>query len=324
MVKSRTRRKVIAAGAAAAGIAAVGLPLRAFGQAFPTHEIKLYVPLSPGSSVDTLTRAFAGELGKALGQSILVENKPGAEGQIASQLTAKAPPDGYTLMVAYPGHALNVSLYPNLPYDTLKDFTPIGLIAQNVNVLVVLPTSTIKSVPDLIAQAKANPGKLNYGNAGGTSGGSGDIFKLMTGLDMAVITYKGAPEAQNDLLGGRIDFMFTALSTAKPLVQSGKLRALAVTGSARHPDVPDLPPVAEFVPGFETTGWYGLAGPANMPAPIVDKLNKALFVALANPEVRTRLAALGFDPAPPNTPAQFDAFIRSEIKKWGKVLKPRG
>ncbi|MFO1313023.1 MAG: tripartite tricarboxylate transporter substrate binding protein [Burkholderiales bacterium] len=323
MATSASRRKIISAGAAAAGIAAIGLPLRSSGQAFPTHDIKLYVPLSPGSSVDTLTRAFSNEFGKALGQPILVENKPGAEGQIASGLTAKAPPDGYTLMVAYPGHALNVSLYPNLPYDTLKDFTPIGLIAQNVNVLVVLPTSPIKSVPDLIAQAKANPGKLNYGNAGGTSGGSGDIFKLMTGLDMAVITYKGAAEAQNDLLGGRIDFMFTALSTAKPLVQSGKLRALAVTGTKRHPDVPDLPPVADFVPGFETTGWYGLAGPANMPAPIVDKLNKALFEALASPDVRARLTALGFDPAPPNTPAQFDAFIRAEIKKWGQVLKPR-
>jgi tripartite-type tricarboxylate transporter receptor subunit TctC len=323
MSTSKGRRKALLMGAAAAGYAALGLSTRAFGQAFPTSEIKLYVPLSAGSSVDTLTRAFSNEFGRALGQPILVENRAGAEGQIASTLTAKAAPDGYTLMVAYPGHALNVSLYPNLPYDTIKDFTPIGLIAQNVNVLVVLPTSPIKSVPDLIAHAKANPGKLNYGNAGGTSGGSGDIFKLMTGLDMTVITYKGAPEAQNDLLGGRIDFMFTALSTAKPLVQSGKLRALAVTGLTRHPDVPELPPVADFVAGFETTGWYGLAGPANMPAPVVDKLNKAIFVALANPEVRTRLAALGFDPAPSNTPAQFDAFIRAEIKKWGQVLKPR-
>jgi tripartite-type tricarboxylate transporter receptor subunit TctC len=322
MRTSKSRRRVLLGGAAFAGYAALGMP-RATGQAFPTHEIKLYVPLSAGSSVDTLTRAFSDPFGKALGQPILIENRTGAEGQIASSLTAKAAPDGYTLMVAYPGHALNVSLYPTLPYDTLKDFTPIALIAQNVNVLVVLPNSPIKSVADLIAQAKANPGKLNYGNAGGTSGGSGDIFKYMTGLDMQVVTYKGAPEAQNDLLGGRIDFMFTALSTAKPLLQSGRLRAIAVTGSARHPDVPDLPPVAEFVPGFETTGWYGLAGPANMPAPIVDKLNKALFVALANPEVRTRLASLGFDPAPPNTPAQFDAFIRAEIKKWGQVLKPR-
>jgi tripartite-type tricarboxylate transporter receptor subunit TctC len=320
---SKARRKALLTGAAIVGYASLGLSTRVFGQAYPSHEIKLYVPLSAGSSVDTLTRAFSTELGKALGQPILVENRTGAEGQITSQMTAKAAPDGYTLMVAYPGHALNVSLYPNLPYDTLKDFTPIGLIAQNVNVLVVLPGSPIKSVPDLIAHAKANPGKLNYGNAGGTSGGSGDIFKYMTGLDMTAITYKGAPEAQNDLLGGRIDFMFTALSTAKPLVQGGKLRAVAVTGSARHPDVPDLPTVADTVPGFETTGWYGLAGPANMPAPIVDKINKALFVALANSEVRTRLAALGFDPAPPNTPAQFDAFIRAEIKKWGQVLKPR-
>jgi len=322
-MNSGMRRKVVLGSAAAAGCAAIGVSPGASSQAFPTQDIRLYVPLSPGSSVDTLTRAFSGEFGKALGQSVLVENRPGAEGQIATSLTAKAAPDGYTLMIAYPGHALNVSLYPNLPYDTLKDFTPIGLMAQNVNVLVVPPGSPIKSVPDLIARARANPGKLNYGNAGGTSGGSGDILKVMTGLDMTAVTYKGAAEAQIDLLGGRIDFMFTALATAKPLVQSGKLRALAVTGSTRHPDLPDLPPVADFVPGFETTGWYGLVGPANLPTPIVDRLSKAMFTALGNAEVRARLTALGFDPAPANTPAQFDAFIRSEIRKWGQVLKPR-
>ena len=323
MSTSKLRRKLIIGGAASAGWAVLGLPLRAFGQSYPSKEIRMLVPLSPGSSVDTLARSFADEMAKALGQQVLVENRPGAEGAIASEATKNAAPDGYTIMLAYPGHALNVSLYPKLPYDTLKDFTPIAIVATNVNVLVVPPDSPIKSVPDLIAAARANPDKLFFGNAGGTSGGSGDLFNFMAGTRTTVVTYKGAAEAQKDLLGGRIDYMFTAMSTATPLVKAGKLRALATTGAKRHPNMPDLPTVAEFVPGFETTGWYGLAGPAGLPKPVVAKLNSALFTALQDPKVRERFATQGFDPAPPNGSEDFDALIRSEIKKWGQVLKPR-
>jgi tripartite-type tricarboxylate transporter receptor subunit TctC len=323
MSTSRLRRRLLVAGAATTGWAVLGLPLRAFGQGYPTKEIRLLVPLSAGSSVDTLARSFSDEMGRALGQQLLVENRPGAEGVIASEATKNAPPDGYTLMMAYPGHALNVSLYPKLPYDTLKDFTPIAIVATNVNVLVVLPDSPIRSVPDLIAAAKKNPDQLFFGNAGGTSGGSGDLFNFMAGVKATAVTYKGAAEAQKDLLGGRIQYMFTAMSTATPLVKGGKLRALATTGAKRHPNMPDLPTVAEFVPGFETTGWYGLAGPARLPQPVVAKLNSALFTALQDPKVRERLATQGFDPAPPNSPEEFDALVRSEIKKWGQVLRPR-
>jgi tripartite-type tricarboxylate transporter receptor subunit TctC len=323
MSTSKLRRKLIIGSAATAGWIALGLPLRAFGQSYPSKEIRMLVPLSPGSSVDTLARSFADEMAKSLGQQVLVENRPGAEGAIASEATRNAPPDGYTIMLAYPGHALNVSLYPKLPYDTLKDFTPIAIVATNVNVLVVPPESPIKSVPDLISTAKANPDKLFFGNAGGTSGGSGDLFNFMAGTRTTVVTYKGAAEAQKDLLGGRIDYMFTAMSTATPLVKGGKLRALATTGAKRHPNMPDLPTVAEFVPGFETTGWYGLAGPAGLPKPVVAKLNSALFTALQDPKVRERFATQGFDPAPANGSEDFDALIRSEIKKWGQVLKPR-
>src|SRR4051812_43739985 len=181
MSTSKLRRKLLVGGAIAGGGAVLGMPLRAFAQAYPSHDIRLFVPLSAGSSVDTLSRSFVDEMGKALGQRVIVENKPGAEGAIASEATKNAAPDGYTLMMAYPGHALNVSLYPKLPYDTLKDFTPIAIVATNVNVLVVLPDSPIKSVPDLIATAKKNPDKLFFGNAGGTSGGSGDLFNYMAG-----------------------------------------------------------------------------------------------------------------------------------------------
>ena len=320
---SSRRRSLVVAAALSSALAALPVAMPALGQAYPSKDIRMLVPLSAGSSVDTLARAFSEEFAKALGQPVVVENRPGAEGVIASEATRNAPPDGYTLMLAYPGHALNVSLYSKLPYDTLKDFTPIALVATNVNVLVVRADSNIKSVQDLLATAKANPEKLFAGNAGGTSGGSADLLNLMANIKTTVVTYKGAPEAQTDLLGGRIDFMFTAMSTATPLVKGGKLRALAVTGASRHPNMPELPAVAEFVQGFETTGWYGVAGPAGLPKPVVATLNKALFVALAKPEVRARFAALGFDPATPNSSEDFDAFIRSEIKKWGQVLKPR-
>ena len=323
MSTSDLRRKLLILGAATPGFAVLGLPLRAFGQSYPTKDIRLFVPLSAGSSVDTLTRSFADEMGRVLGQPVIPENRPGAEGLIASEAVKNAPPDGYTLMMAYPGHALNVSLYAKLPYDTLNDFTPIAIVATNVNVLVVPIESPVKSVPELIAAVKANPEKRFFGNAGGTSGGSGDLLNLMANLKATAVTYKGAAEAQKDLLAGRLDYMFTALSTATPLVKGGRLRALATTGAKRHPSMPDLPTVAEFVPGFETTGWYGLAGPAGLPKPVVAKLNSALFTALQDPKVRERVATLGFDPAPPNGPEDFDALIRSEIKKWGQVLKPR-
>jgi tripartite-type tricarboxylate transporter receptor subunit TctC len=216
-----------------------------------------------------------------------------------------------------------VSLYAKLPYDPLKDFTPIAIVATNVNVLVVPAESTIKSVPELIAVAKAKPDSLFFGNAGGTSGGSGDLFNLMAGVKTTAVTYRGAAEAQKDLLGGRTNYMFTAMSTAVPLVKAGKLRALATTGAKRHPNMPDLPTVAEFVPGFETTGWYGLMGPAGLPKPIVARLNSALVTTLQDSNVRERFALQGFDPAPPNGTDEFDALIRVEIKKWAQVLSPR-
>ena len=293
-------------------------------QAYPFKDIKLYVPLSAGSSVDTLARTIAPEMSARLKQQVLVENRPGAEGVIASEATKKAPADGYTVMLAYPGHALNVTLYPRLPYDTLKDFAAVALVASNLNVLVVRADSPLKTVGELINLAKSKPGLLSFGNAGGTSGGSGDLLNLMAGIQATAVTYKGAAETQNDLLGGRLDYMFTAVSTATPMVKAGRLRALALTGTARHPNFPDLPNVGETVPGFETSGWYGLVGPQGLPKPVQDALRSALYGALQSPDVKARLASLGFDPAAPGTAEEFDALIRSEIKKRALVLKPRG
>jgi tripartite-type tricarboxylate transporter receptor subunit TctC len=305
-------------------LALLGTPTSGVAQTYPTHEIRLIVPLSPGSSVDSIARAIAPELGKQLGQPIIVENRPGAESILATQYVKGATPDGYTLILVIPAHAINVFLYPKSAYDPIKDFTPVALIASNMNVLVVPPKFPAKDLKEFIALAKAKPGTLNFGAVGGTSGASADLFNLMAGVQTADITYKGASEAQNDMLGGRLDFMFTAVSSALPQVRAGNLRALAVTGAQRFPGLPDVPTVAELVPGYEVTGWYGIVGPAGMPATVVTTLNHAMFKALESPEVKTRLAAMGFDPAPPSDPAHFTSFIRSEVKKWGAVIKPRG
>jgi tripartite-type tricarboxylate transporter receptor subunit TctC len=323
MTISRIRRTIVLASASMVSLVGVAIPFSAFAQTYPTHEIRLIVPLTPGSSVDVIARSFIAEMGRELKQPVVVENRPGAEGVVATELTKNAQPDGYTLMLVNPGHAINVHLYPKLPFDTLKDFTPVALAASNVNVLVVPAQSPIKDLKDLIARAKAKPGDLNFASVSGTSGGSADLLNLMAGLNTTAIVYKGAAEAQTDLLGGRLDYMFTAISTAIPLVRSGKLRALAVTGAQRHPTLPDVPAMSESVPGFEVTGWYGIVGPAGMPPAIVATLNKALFAALQSPEVKARLGAIGIDPAAPNGPEDFDRFVRAEIAKWGKVVKPR-
>jgi tripartite-type tricarboxylate transporter receptor subunit TctC len=316
-------RRAVLSGATMVLLAGV-IPLSgARADSYPDHSIKLIIPLAPGSSVDTLARALSTELGPQLHQAIVVENHPGAEGIIATELVKNAKPDGYTLLMVYPGHAMNVHLYKKLPYDTIKDFTPIAQVATNLNVLVVADNSPFKTAGDLIAAIKAKPETLNFGNAGGTSGGSGDLLNFMAGLKATEITYNGATQSLTDLLGGRIDYMFTAMSSATPLVHAGKLRALAVTGTKRDPSMPNVPTMAEFVPNFETTGWYGLAGPAGLPPNVVAVVNKAVMDSLKSPVLQARLAAIGFSPAAPNTPAEFDTLIRSEIVKWSHVGQVR-
>ncbi|HTK01125.1 MAG TPA: tripartite tricarboxylate transporter substrate-binding protein [Bordetella sp.] len=320
MRPSSKRRSLITAGIVMPICAAVGLPRKTLAQ--PT-EIRMLVPLTAGSSVDVIARAVSAEMGKALGQNIFVDNRPGVDSIVATQAARNAKPDGKTVVMLTPSHAINVFLHPDVvTYDPIKDFTLVGLTATNMNLLVVPANSSIHSVAELIAAAKAKPNTLNYGNSGGTSGGSAQLLNLYAGIRTTDVKYKGAPEVMNDVIAGRLDFTFTAMSSALAMVRAGKARALAVTGRTRHPSLPDVPTVAETLPGFEAIGWYGVAGPAGIAQDTVTKLNRALMTALGKDNVKTVLSNSGFDPAPPNTPEDFRAFVRQEIDRWGKVTKP--
>ncbi len=279
------------------GIAAWGLPLFAAAQApaYPTKPIRLVVPFPPGGATDILAREVAKHLTEAWGQSVVVDNRPGAGGNIGSELVAKAAPDGYTLEMGTVGtHAINASLYSKMPYDHVKDFVPVILVAGVPNVLEVNPSVPVNSVQELIAYAKANPGKLNFASSGaGTSIHlSGELFKVMAGVQMTHVPYKGSAPALQDLLGGQVQLMFDNLPPSLPQIKAGKLRALAVTSTTRAPALPDVPTVAEAgLPGFEASSWFGVLAPAGTPPAIVAKLNAEIAKWLTSPEAKEKLAA---------------------------------
>jgi tripartite-type tricarboxylate transporter receptor subunit TctC len=323
MTVSIQRRRLLSAAAAMGAGMTAGWAPAALAQG--TGDMRLLVPLSAGSSVDIIARCMAPKMSQVLNRGIYADNRPGADSIIATQLAASAKPDGQTVVLVTPAHAINVFMYPGkLKYDAVKDFTLIGMAATNVNVLMVPAESPFHSLQDLVAAAKAKPSGMNYGNSGGTSGGAAELLNLYAGIKTINVSYKGAGEAMNDMLGNRLDFIFSAISTALPMVKSGKLRGLAQTGAQRHPSLPDLPTVAESFPGFQVLGWYGLLGPRGLSPETTQRLNHALAVAAAAPEVRKTLAANGFDPAQPNTPEDFRKFVEAEIVKWGKVIKPVG
>jgi tripartite-type tricarboxylate transporter receptor subunit TctC len=311
-------------------VALLVLSLAAFpvaAQAWPAKPIRYIVPFPPGGATDIIARAVAGEISKTLGQQVVIDNRGGAGGNIGTDIVAKAAPDGYTILMGTVGtHGINVSLYSKLPYDAVRDFAPVTLVATVPNVLVVHPSVPVKSVKELIAYAKANPGKLNFASSGnGTSIHlSGELFKTMTGVSMVHIPYKGSAPALADLLGGQADLMFDNLPPSLPHIKSGRLHALAVTTARRSAAMPDLPTMAEAgVPGYESGSWFGVLAPAGTPKDIVNRLNAEIVKALAVPEIRERLQAQGAEPVG-NTPEQFAAFIRSEITKWAKVVKDSG
>ena len=311
-------------------VALLVLSLAAFpvaAQAWPAKPIRYIVPFPPGGATDIIARAVAGEISKTLGQQVVIDNRGGAGGNIGTDIVAKAAPDGYTILMGTVGtHGINVSLYSKLPYDAVRDFAPVTLVATVPNVLVVHPSVPVKSVKELIAYAKANPGKLNFASSGnGTSIHlSGELFKTMTGVSMVHIPYKGSAPALADLLGGQADLMFDNLPPSLPHIKSGRLHALAVTTARRSAVMPDLPTMAEAgVPGYESGSWFGVLAPAGTPKDIVNRLNAEIVKALAVPEIRERLQAQGAEPVG-NTPEQFAAFIRSEITKWAKVVKDSG
>ena len=299
----------------------------AVAQAFPTKPVKLVVPFPAGGSVDAVARALADKLTQMWGQSVVVDNRPGAGGNIGADYVAKSAPDGYTVVMgALSTHAVNPSLYPKMPYDAAKDFVPITLVAITPNVLVINPALPVNSVKELIAYAKANPGKLSFGSGSNGSAGhlAGELFKVDTGTDMVHVPFKGAAPATQSLLAGDTQLMFDNLANAMAQVKAGKLKALAVTTAKRSNLAPELPTMAEAgVPGFDISTWFGLMAPAGTPPGVIAKWNADVTRILSSPDMRERLAAQGAEAAP-TTPAEFSAFIASELPKYARIVKASG
>ena len=294
---------------------------------YPNKPIKMVVPFPAGGTTDIMARAMAAELQKSFGQAVIVENKAGAGGNIGSDYVAKAAPDGYTLLMGTVGtHAINVSLYPKMPYDAVKDFSPVSLVAAVPNVLTAAPSLPINSVKDLIDAAKKDPNKITFASSGsGTSIHlSGELFKQLAGVQMTHVPYKGSSAALPDLMSGQVDVMFDNAPSVMPHIKGGKLKAIAVTSSKRSPALPNVPTIAESgLPAFEASSWFGVLAPAGTPKDIVDKLSQAIVKSLQTAEIKDRLASQGAD-AVGNTPEQFAAHIKSEIDKWAKVVKASG
>ena len=294
---------------------------------YPSKPIRIVVPFPAGGTTDLIARAAAQKLTESLGQPVVVDNRPGAGGNIGAELVAKSAPDGYTLLMGTVGtHAINASLYPKMPYDHVRDFAPIILIAGVPNVLVVNLSLPVNSVQELIAYGKANPGKLNFASSGnGTSIHlSAELFKTMTGVQMAHIPYKGSAPAIQDLAGGQVQLMFDNLPSALPLIKAGRLKALAVTSKTRAAVLPDVPTVAESgLPGFEASSWFGLLASAGTPQPVIAKVNAEIAKWLATPEAREKLTTQGANVAG-GTPEDFARHIAAETAKWQKVVKDSG
>ncbi len=292
----------------------------AWAQDFPTREIRLIIGVPPGSAADIIARAFSPVMADRLKQPVVIDNRPGADTIIATNVVRSAKPDGYTLLMAQPAHAINPTLYPDRPYDPVKDFTPIALVATSSNVFVVRADSPIRDLAGLVAAAKAKPDALNYGDAGGSPYLAAEMLNTMAGVRTTHIAYKGAAEALTEVLGGRLDYAPTSVSSATALLRAGQLRALAVTTSTRNADLPDVPTVAELLPGYQAITWWGVVGPAGMPPAVVAKLNDAIAAAIRDLAVKARLAAVGID-AVTGTADEFSTFIVNETQKWAPIVK---
>lgn len=319
------KRQALALLATAATLAAAVLPLNASAQAsWPSKPITYVVPFPPGGTTDTLARLIGQRLGQALGTTVVVENRPGAGGNIGSDYASKAAPDGYTILGGtISSHAINASLYPKMPYDVVKSFAPITLIGTNANVLVVSAGSPFKTVKDIVAEAKAKPDTLAFASAGnGTSQHlAGELFKSLAGIKITHIPYKGSGPAIQDVMAGQVPMMFDTTVVAAQHIDSGKLRALAVTSAKRIKSMPNVPTMAEAgVSGYELESWQAIFAPANTPKPIVDRLYKEISAIIKTPDMQARLEKLGMEPSG-MSPGEFAEFQRSEIVKWAKVVK---
>jgi tripartite-type tricarboxylate transporter receptor subunit TctC len=305
-------------------LATLLLPHLAMAQAYPTKPIKLVVPFAPGSATDSAARVVAQGLGERLKQPVIVDSRPGASGIIAAELVAKSAPDGYTLfMTTNTSHSANPSMFKKLPYDPIKDFAPVILVGELPFVLVVNNDVPAKTVSELVAYAKANPGKLSFPYASSTSQVSSETLRVMTGISAVAIPYKSSPQATTDLIAGVTQYFITDLSTSLPHIRAGKMRALAVT-PRRTKVLPGIPAMDETLPGFDLISWNGILAPAGTPPEIINRLNTELKVVLAQPEVRERLEAQGFEVTGTSSPAQFADFLKREIAKWAKWVKDAG
>jgi tripartite-type tricarboxylate transporter receptor subunit TctC len=306
---------------------AMALAAPAFSQSFPSRPVRFVVPFAPGGSTDTLARTMGVKLADALGQQVVVDNRTGGNGDIGMMIVAKAPADGHTIVLGYIANlAIAPSLYAKMPYDPVQDFAPITQPASSPNVLTAHPSVQAKSLKELIALAKASPGKLSFASTGVASVGhlTGELINNLAGIRMIHVPYKGSGQAVTDILGGHVHVMFSGFSSTLAHIKSGKLRALAVTGAKRTPALAEVPTIAEQgFPGVEATAWYGVLAPAGTPKPVVTRLHGELVKVLKQPDVVQRLDGLGFEIVG-STPEQFGAYIKSEIVKWAKVVRASG
>ena len=297
----------------------------ATAQSYPTRPVRFIIGYPPGGSADLTARLLGQWLSERLGQPFVIESRPGASTNIATEAVVRAPPDGYTLLLVAPANAINATLYEKLNFNFIRDIAPVAGIIRFPNVIVVNPSVPAKTVPEFIAYAKANPGRLNMASSGNgsTIHVSGELFKMMTGVNMIHVPYRGGAPALTDMISGQVQVMFDNVPTSIEFIRAGKLRALAVTTATRSEVLPDLPTVADFVPGYEASAWYGVGVPKGTPDDIIDKLNKEINAILAEPKAKARLADLGASLLA-GSPADFRKLVADETEKWGKVVKFSG
>lgn len=303
-------------------LAATALPLASRAQPLP---VRILFGAPPGGSTDTLARTLAAGLSRQLGRTVVIENRAGAGGNLAADAVAKAAPDGNTLLLSFTSHAINASLYPQLPFDPLRDFTPLTCVATSPSVLVAHPSLPVSNLRELIALAKARPGKLNFavGALGSSLHLAGEMFKMQAGVFIVDIPYRGTAPAIQDVLAGQVELMFAALGNAQAHIRAGKLKALGVTSATRLPAFPDVPAIAEVLPGYESSAWFGLFAPAHLDAGLKARLSDAARAAIATPEVRTRIEMEGAQPVG-NAPEVFGPFVQREVERWAKVVRYSG
>lgn len=317
--KQKSRRSSVIGSLSAIGLIAFG------ARAQSLAPVRILVGAPAGGSTDTLARALASEMGRQLGRTVIVENRPGAGGNIAADAVARAAPDGNTLLMSFTSHAINASLYPSLPFDPVRDFTPLTCVATSPSMLVAHPSVPARDVRELIALAKAKPGKLNFaiGSVGSSLHLAGDAFKMQSGVFIVNIPYRGTAPAIQDVLAGQVELMFAAVGNAQAQVKAGKLKALGVTSATRLAAFPDVPAISEVLPGYESSAWFGLFAPGRMEPALANKVSDAARKAVASPEVRRRLETEGYIPVG-NSPEDFSRFVQSEITRWAKVVKFSG